>query len=49
MMEAVAVRNLILTDPERNEWADWVPTYLDGMARLRDRHAPPTPEPKETR
>ena len=29
---AVAVRNLILQDPERSEWADWVPQHLDGLA-----------------
>ncbi len=34
---AVAVRNLILSDPERNEWADWVPQFLDGMANNRDK------------
>jgi len=41
---ATAVRNLIDTDPKRNEWAEWVPTFLDGMANNRDKALAASPE-----
>ena len=36
---AVAVHNLIRTDPKRNQWAAWVPRYLEGVADRIDKPA----------